>query len=149
MRFRNADGDKHKIKASLDLTPLIDVVFNLIIFFMLSSTFVVQSSIQIETAEAEGTKALEQKDLSVTLQYGEGGPDGKGRIYINNDEVLSWTDLTQRLAEETKIRPDAMILIRPDARIETGRLVQVLGIASSVGVTRYGIAAEPPDTEQQ
>jgi len=144
MKFRPAVMETRKVRANLDLTPLIDVVFQLILFFMLSSTFVVQSSIQIETPIAEGSKTLEQKDLSITLQYGEGGPDGGGRVYVDSDEVTTWAGLSQRLAEEIAARPKAMVLIRPDARVDTGRLVQVLGIATSVGIQRYGIAAEPP-----
>ena len=148
MKFRPAVEEKRKVRANLDLTPLIDVVFNLIIFFMLSSTFVVQSSIQIETPIAEGCESLEQKDVSIRLQFGDGGPDGEGRVYLDNDEILDWADLSQKLSEVMEARPKAMVLIRPDARIETGRLVQVLGIATSVGVERYGIAAEPPPDEK-
>ncbi|MCC6488942.1 MAG: biopolymer transporter ExbD [Candidatus Hydrogenedentes bacterium] len=148
MKFRPAVEEKRKVRASLDLTPLIDVVFNLIIFFMLSSTFVVQSSIQIETPVAEGSESLEQKDVSITLQFGEGGPDGEGRVYLDNEEILDWGDLSTRLSEVMTANPKAMLLIRPDARIETGRLVRVLGIATSVGVERYGIAAEPPTDEK-
>lgn len=147
MKFRVATVEKRKVRASLDLTPLIDVVFQLLVFFMLSSTFVVQSSIQIEVPVAEGSEALETKDLSITLQYGDGGPDGNGRVYVDSDEITSWAELSRRIAEEMAVRPEAMVLIRPDSRIETGRLVQVLGIATSVGVERYGIAAEPPPEE--
>jgi len=147
MKFRVATVERRKVRASLDLTPLIDVVFQLLVFFMLSSTFVVQSSIQIEVPVAEGSEALETKDLSITLQYGDGGPDGNGRVYVDNDEITSWAELSRRIAEEMESRPEAMVLIRPDSRIETGRLVQVLGIATSVGVERYGIAAEPPPEE--
>jgi biopolymer transport protein ExbD len=147
MKFRVATVEKRRVRASLDLTPLIDVVFQLLVFFMLSSTFVVQSSIQIEVPVAEGSEALEQKDLSITLQYGDGGPDGNGRVYVDSDEISSWAELSGIIADEMAVRPDTMVLIRPDARIETGRLVQVLGIATSVGVERYGILAEPPPEE--
>jgi biopolymer transport protein ExbD len=147
MKFRVATVEKRRVRASLDLTPLIDVVFQLLVFFMLSSTFVVQSSIQIEVPVAEGSEALEQKDLSITLQYGDGGPDGNGRVYVDSDEITSWAELSGIIADEMAVRPDTMVLIRPDARIETGRLVQVLGIATSVGVERYGILAEPPPEE--
>ena len=144
MKFQRVGSGKHRVRASLDLTPLIDVIFNLIIFFMLSSTFVVQTSIPIETPEAPGTVKMENRELSVTLQYGEGGPDGKGRAYIETDEVSTWEDLSRRLAEEVAKKPDALVLIRPDERVDTGRLVYVLGIATSVGIQRYGIAAVPP-----
>ncbi len=70
MKFRR--DRKRRINPNLDMTPLIDVVFQLLIFFMLSATFVVQSSIQIEMPEAEGAAQLDQKDLSVTLAYGAG-----------------------------------------------------------------------------
>ncbi|MDZ4858262.1 MAG: biopolymer transporter ExbD [Candidatus Hydrogenedentes bacterium] len=148
MNFRAPGAEKHRVKAVLDLTPIIDVVFNLIIFFMLSSTFVVQSSIQIQTPEAEGTRQLEAKDLSVTLLFGEGGPDGLGRIYVDTEEMMTWDALSERLAREMSEQPNSLILVRPDARIETGRLVRVLGIASQVGVKHYAIAAQPPETAE-
>ncbi len=146
MKFER--GDKRKVKAELDLTPLIDVVFQLLIFFMISATFVVQSSIQIEVPEAEGGAALEQKDLSITIAYGEGGPDGKGPVYLNSIALNTWGELSRKLAEAHTERKDVMVLIRPDARVPTERLVKVLGIASSVGIERYGIAARPPEVEK-
>jgi biopolymer transport protein ExbD len=66
---------------------------------------------------------------------------------VDNDEMPSLAALSQRLAEELAVRPDMLVLIRPDARVETRRLVRVLGIASSVGVERYGIAAQPLEEE--
>lgn len=137
---------RRKIKTTLDMTPLIDVVFQLVLFFMLSSTFVAQRSILIEMPKAEGTLALEQKDLSVTVAFGQGGPDNGGQVYVNDDAVESWGDLSKRLTHARAQRKDILLLIRPDARVATERLVRVLGIASSVGIERYGIAAQPPET---
>ena len=68
MKFKR--NDKRKVRAAVELTPLIDVVFLLLIFFMLSSTFVVQTSIPIEIPESVGAEQFEQKDLSITLAYG-------------------------------------------------------------------------------
>jgi len=141
-------GDRRKVKATLDITPLIDVVFQLVLFFMLSSTFVVQRSIQIEMSQAEGTLSLEQKDLSVTIAYGQGGPDNGGAVYVNDVAVETWGELSQTLSAAQAERPDLLVLIRPDARVPTERLVRVLGIASSVGIERYGIAAQPPESEE-
>ncbi len=124
---------------------MIDVVLQLLVFFMLSSTFVVQSSIQIEMPEAEGTNTLEQKDLTITLAYGGGGPSDSGRIYVDEVEVASINELTHILSEKVSEQPDLRVLLRSDTRTETGRLVEVMGVASSVGITRFGIGAEPPD----
>lgn len=148
MKFkRNSD---RKVKAFLDLTPLIDVVFQLLIFFMLSATFVVQTSIPIEMPKAEGAPKMDQKDLTITLAYPEPGsptgPDGRGAIYVNDEPVPDMNTLATLLqaavAEADEGADGPLVLIRPDARLDTGRLVEVMGIASSVGVKRYGIAAE-------
>jgi biopolymer transport protein ExbD len=128
-----------------DLTPLIDVVFQLLLFFMLSSTFVVQTSIQIEMPQAQGATRLEDKDLSVTLAYGTDGPGGKGKIYVNNDEIPTMEELSKRLSEEARLRPDIQLLVRTDSRTDAGRLMEVLGIATSVGIEDYGLAAEPDE----
>ncbi len=137
-----------KVKASLDMTPYLNVVFQLILFFMLGSAFVVHNSINIRMAEAQGAKTFEQKDLSITLMYGEGGPEGKGPIYVNDIEVKDMSQLSALLAQARAENEDLMVLIRPDARIESARLIEVLGIATSVGIERYGIAAQPPSVER-
>ena len=142
MRFRRSR--KLSLKASLDTIPLINVVFLLILFFLMAPSFVVQSSINIRMAPAKGPVAYGYKDLSVTLAYGDGGPDGKGRIYVDDAEITDMGELSRRLAEAHASRPDLMLLISPDARIESARLIEILGIASSVGIERYGIAAQPP-----
>jgi len=146
MKFRR--HKKRRVDPHVDLTPLIDVVFQLLIFFMLSSTFVVQSSIQIEMPEAQGAAQLEQKDLSVTLAYGTGGPDGKGKIYVDSEEVQTIEELTQILADRVRERPDVQLLVRTDTRTDAGRLIQVLGIANSVGIQKTALGAQPPDDGQ-
>ncbi len=143
MKFRTADNPRKKVRATLDLTPLIDVVFQLLIFFMLTTTFVVQSAIQIEMPEAKGPQNLEQKDLSLTIAQGDGGPDGRGPIYVNNDAIGSWSELTQRLQDEIATRPDIVLLIRIDKAVPVERLVKAMGYARSVGYKQFGLAAAP------
>lgn len=147
MRFRDPEQSKRKVKANVDLTPLIDVVFQLLIFFMLSSTFVVQSSIQIEMPEAEGTTELEQKKFSVTLTHGEGGPDNAGRVYVNDEEIQTWDELANRLADATQGEESPLLLIRADGRVPMARTVRVWGIATSVGIEKFAVAAQPPPDE--
>ncbi|HDP35340.1 MAG TPA: biopolymer transporter ExbD [Candidatus Hydrogenedentes bacterium] len=140
-------NNARKIRASVELTPLIDVVFQLLIFFMLSSTFIVQTSVPIELPKAEGAENLESKKLTITLVYGEGGPEGGGEVYANDTPIVNWTQLTRLLVELRERETDPLVLIRPDARVPTERLVKVLGLANSVGIKNYGIAAAPPEEE--
>lgn len=145
MKFKRKN--KRRIVANVEMTPLIDVVFQLLIFFMLSSTFVVQTSIPVEIPESEGTTQLEHKELVISLRPGTGGPDDGGEIYVDDLSISTWEELTSTLAEFSEKKPDSVVLLRPDTRVDYGRLVKVLGIASNVGIEHYGFAAQPPAEE--
>ena len=145
MKFR--EKRERKVKAEVDLTPMIDVVFQLLIFFMLSATFIVQSSIQIEMPTAEGAVELEQKDLSITLVYEEDAPGGQGPIYVDSVRVASFEELSSILAEKKAESPDIKVLIRTDERRSAGDLITVMGIANSVGL-KTSVGARPPEEEQ-
>lgn len=143
MKFKNES--KHREQPKLDLTPMIDVVFQLLIFFMLSATFVTHSAISIEMPEAKGATNLEKKELSITLSYGTDGPEGKGKIYVDESPVDSLEELTRILSEKVAGRPDLLVLIRPDHRSDAGRLIEVLGILNSLGISKSSIVAQPSE----
>ena len=144
MKFRRKE--RLKVRANADITPLIDVIFQLLIFFMLSATFVVQTSINIQTPEAKGATSLDSKDISITLAVDDKDPDGPGKIFVNGEQV-TMNDLPDYITGLLERRKNPFILIRPDARIRTGRLVEVFGILNSLGISNYGIAARPPEEE--
>ena len=108
----------------------------------------------MELPKAEGATELEKKDIAVTLAAravdGTGMPisegvDGEGRIFVNDTEISSWGQLSNVLSELHLNDPEAIVLIRPDKEVAAGRLVRLLGIANTVGITKYGIAALPPE----
>ena len=141
MQFRRTR--KLRVVARMDMTPLINVVFLLMLFFLLSGTFVTRTEIPIQAARAVGAPVFGEKDLSITLAYGEGGPNAKGAVYVNDVAVSDMSELSRVLAEARAERPDLRVLIRPDARIPSARLIEVLGIVRAVGVGQCSIAAEP------
>jgi biopolymer transport protein ExbD len=141
MKFRRKD--RLKIRASADITPLIDVIFQLLIFFMLSATFVVQTSINIQLPEAEGVQEIESRDITITLRYDENDPAGDGQIFVDDVEV-GLDGLPGHVATLLEEQEIGFVLIRPDTRVQTGRLVRVFGYLNSLGVTNYGIAATLP-----
>lgn len=151
MKFKR--NNKRRIAANVEMTPLIDVVFQLLIFFMLSSTFVVQTSIPIEIPKADGAEKIEIKDVEIVLAAGIGGPDNEGAIQVRGGDlqdavdINDWSELTDLLSAIKERKPDALVLIYSDEHAPSGRLVRVLGIASNVGIEHYGVAAEPPGKE--
>jgi biopolymer transport protein ExbD len=145
MRFRRRADRQQRTKATVDLTPLIDVVFQLLIFFMLSATFVVQTSIPIEMPRAEGAQAFEQRDVTVTIGYVPGGAPGP--LYVDEDRVDGVEALSRRLTEAKRRREDVNVLIRCDERVESGRLVEIMGVIKSVGIAKTKVAAQATGEE--
>ena len=145
MKFKR--DDTRKVKAMVELTPLIDVVFQLLLFFMVTSSFVTQTAIPIEMSESEGGVRVEKRNVTITLAFGAEGPDSEGRItYREGDdqelEITDWDDLRQRLADLKERDDEASVLIVPDRRVATERLIRVLGMANAVGIQHYGIGAQ-------
>jgi len=138
-----------KARAALDMTPLVDVVLLLLLFFMISSTFVAHRSIPIEMPQVasgvEEKPALEDKDISITLAKGDGGPDEKGPIYMDEKPVASMDALETQLTHRREANPDVTLLILVDQNASSGRLVEVLGIANNAGIRHFNIAAQLPE----
>ncbi|MBI3119209.1 MAG: biopolymer transporter ExbD [Candidatus Hydrogenedentes bacterium] len=137
-----------RVRASLEIVPLIDVVLLLVFFFVLGVTFVRHSAIPIAMSETEAPGSFLAEGLSITLSAEPGGPDGQGKIYVDDLEVQAWDDLSARLSAYHANQPDATVLVRPDRDVSTGRTVQVMGIVTGAGITHYFIAAEPPRPQE-
>ncbi len=131
-----------KITANLDMTPLIDVVFQLLIFFMLSATFVVQSSVPIELPEksADSPTPVEAKDIVVSVTA-----DGKFYIDPDSETVIDEGSLAVRLREEAAKRPmedpnlKPMVLIRADGTVPTQLLIDVMEACEEAELRNFGI----------
>lgn len=141
MRLQDEDREEPEI----NLTSLIDVVFLLLIFFMVSTTFDRQALLRLElpeaaTAEAESVPQL----IEVTIS-------DNGQIFID-DQLL--TDNTRAavqavLGERREAAPDAPLVVRADARASHGLVVLVLDAAAAEGIGRVGIATMEAAGEEQ
>ncbi len=122
----------------INLTPLIDVVFLLLIFFMVSTTFEKETQIKIQLPEATSEATAEQvpEVLKITV-------DRTGRFYVNQQEVVN-TELEtlkraiQKAAAGEKELP---VVISADARTPHQAVIKVLDAASSLGFVRMTFAA--------
>ncbi len=128
---------RYKLRASLDLTPLVDVVLQLILFFMLSSSFVMQPGVNVELPKSKVTKPQEKKDLVITI-----APDNA--LFVNSERVAI-DELENVLIRRAKDFPDRQALIKSDTHVQAGRLVEVMGICSAAGFEKFGLATQPPD----
>ncbi|MCE9604234.1 MAG: biopolymer transporter ExbD [Planctomycetia bacterium] len=121
---------------SIDMSPLIDCIFQLLIFFMLSSTFLTPSiKLTLPTAVAP-TNAVDQH-IMVTL-----GADDE--TYVNQDRVDE-SQLLSKLSEVLAPQKEKVVTIRGDEKIPYGRFVKALEAAKAAGASDVNVAHAVPD----
>jgi len=127
----------------INLTPLIDVVFLLLIFFMVSTTFDEDARLRIELPEAEGEAAGAQEPEQVEIVI-----DRTGRHWVDDARVLDRDieTLKQALVGAVGPRRDLPVLIKADARTPHEAVMRALDAASQLGLTQVVFAADRPDT---
>ncbi len=110
-----------KAHIRLNIAPLIDVVFLLLIFVMLSSHFVSQPGIKISLPEASTAKLHQQEDIVIYITE-------DSRLYLNEAEI-SLTELPERLKMKIAAAEKKTVIIKADEKIDLGLAVKVMDIA--------------------
>lgn len=120
----------------VNLTPLIDVVFLLLIFFMVSTTFEQQSRIQIELPEATATPAeAEDEILEIVI-------DAQGRYFIGERQVVNSEikTLKSAISKAVEGREPLTVIIRADASTPHQAVITALDASSQLGLTKISLA---------
>ncbi|MET0065242.1 MAG: biopolymer transporter ExbD [Candidatus Thiodiazotropha sp.] len=124
----------------VDITPLIDVVFLLLIFFMVSTTFERESQILIELPEASGEEAVhDAKELDITI-------NASGTFFVNQREVVNTEIGTLKLAISKAIgeQRDLPVIINADAKTPHQAVMTAMDAASQLGLSKMTFAAHQP-----
>ena len=121
----------------LDLTPLIDVVFLLLIFFMVSTTFVQDNDVglEIDLPRSDSNQLLEAAE-DVALRVA-----ADGSVFVD-DTGVDIEALREKLTAAAKRDPDTMVILEADQAVDHGRVVEILDLARDLGLTRFAIATE-------
>jgi len=118
-----------------NLTPLIDIVFLLLVFFMLTSHFVNQEGLNIELPKAESGQALGENNLLEIIVYADGSLAYKNdRLSLNTLEELLRKDLSTRLEKNVRIKGDQSVAF--------SKAVEVLDLARKAGASSVDIVTE-------
>ena len=136
--------------AALDMTPLIDVVFLLLIFFMVSTTFERETQLKIDLPEASGEVVETRPDERIEITI-----DQAGLIYVNQRELVTSDLPTLRRALSQLVADDLerIVLVDADERAPFQAVVIVMDAASQLGLAKVRFmahrdeAAEPEPSD--
>lgn len=132
----------HKKKRSpyqvqVPLTSLIDIVFLLLVYFLLTTNFLTEEGIDIKLPEATASKEHERSELTIFV-------DKKGKIFFEQAEVTI-EELENRLRDAISKTKDQMVIVKADREAIIGTAVKVMDIAKRLGAKRLGLATERPE----
>jgi len=114
-----------KIKTHLDIAPLIDIVFLLLIFFMLTANFIMQPGIKIKLPKAESARPEENNKIVIYISE-------NNDIFLNNTKV-SLADLGDGLCAELERSDKKAVILKADEKISLGLAVRVMDISKESG----------------
>ena len=134
----NFKGTKKKNEVEkIDLTPMIDVVFQLLIFFMVSTTFVVTPGLKLNLPAASNADTVEQtKDLTIELK-------ADNTLFLNKSQV----DLKNLESDLRSISAgkDPTLIIKADGDVSHSSVVEIMDVARKVGLNKMAIATKPKE----
>jgi len=117
----------------LNLTPLMDVMFLLVIFFAVSTTFRVYPGISIDLPAA-GSEQIREEEKSITVVLSEAGD-----VYVEGKKI-DGGHLGRLLKERLQAAPNLMFVLQADGKARHGQVVELMDTAKQVGISHLAIA---------
>jgi len=121
-----------RIHSHLDIAPLIDIVFLLLVFFMLTSTFLVPEAIELELPESSSASRTETTPITVLL-------DQTGQLALN-DEHIELDELRMAIELLLKQDADSSITLKSDAHTEVQQLLRIMDEIRAAGGSNVALA---------
>lgn len=134
---------RQRQNVTLDLTPLIDVVFLLLIFFMVSTTFDRQTELKVELPEATDQAVEKQEMEEVRIQI-----DRNGHFYVNEKELVTHDLPTlMRAIRQASDEEDPVIIVESDKQAPFQAAITVMDAIGKLGLTRLRFAANQSEIQ--
>lgn len=131
-----------RLMAEMNVVPYIDVTLVLLIIFMITAPLVTQGvKVELPQAPSEVIQPAENEPVIVSI-------DRDGGIYVDLGEKpespIDEDTLVTRIAGVAKYRPKTDFLVRGDAGVPYGRVVEVMALMQAAGVKNVGLLTDPP-----
>jgi biopolymer transport protein ExbD len=122
----------------IDITPLIDVVFLMLIFFMVSTTFDKQTQLKVDLPSAATTaeKESETEQIEITI-------DAQGQFYVNERELVRHdaATLKRTLQQVSDGRLDLPVIVSGDRKAPLQSMMTVMDVSAQLGMSRLSFVA--------
>lgn len=132
-RFSQAAAEEEN-ETAIDISPLIDCVFILLIFFIVTTTFVEETGVEVDKPQAAAASRLEKTSILIALT-------SKGEVVYGGREITIAG--VQPLVKRMLAKEDVPVIIQADAASQSGLLVRIVGEAKLAGATKVSVAAAP------
>lgn len=132
---------RKKVDTHLNIAPLIDIVFLLLIFFMLSSHFVTQPGIKIALPTASTAKIHLEEDIVISITR-------DNNLYLNEEEI-ALDNLLAKLRVELGEAKKKTVIIKADEKIDLGLAVKVMDIAKQAEAEGLVISTKTEEDAKQ
>lgn len=131
---------KKRAEPQINVTPLVDVVLQLVIFFIVTTTFIsVETGARVNLPAASFSRIEEAKTITVTL--------AKNNALYLNGSLTDWLELPKLLVVELRKDPQVAVIIEADREVLHGKVVKLMDLLKKVGVERMAIATQPGEEE--
>lgn len=128
MRYR----DRQETEQRVDISPLIDMVFILLIFFMVSTTFVKDMNLELERPTATTAETASTKAIRLYI-------DNNGDTYLDGQPIRLWV-IQSKLRDMLQTSSSGQVLVVTDDQVPSGKLVEVVDQARRAGADNVGVA---------
>ena len=130
-----ATARRRGLITDINVTPLVDIMLVLLIIFMLTAHLIAKQAIEVQLPKAANATAVPATTLAVTLTR-------EGRMYLNGVET---TPAALRATVQAAVAkdPKTQTIISGDKDVSHGRVVWVLDLVKSLGVTSFAIQIDP------
>jgi len=125
------------------MTPMIDVTFLLLTFFLLASHFHSAGMIDIKLPRPDGNQAVDRAfKEKIIINVLDRGSDREPGLTFGAVPVASMVDLAERLHALARVNPQAQVILRADRNLSYGDVRQVMELIAAQNLTRLQVAAE-------
>ena len=122
-----------EILSEINVIPLVDISLVLLLIFMVTANYIMQSSIAVDIPQVKHAKTAAQND-SVMITVSREGP-----VYLEG-KLVTISELKTKMQDKYADNPNISVILSADRNVSFNNVVQVLDLLSGLGITRFSIS---------